>query len=70
MLPKKKSRANQTCPKVNQTLGLLRKTPSDNHTVKILDQIKTIEDLMKWRGRRETFKRKRGKVKNLSNVNN
>jgi len=29
MCPKKKSRANEACPKVNQPLGLLRKTPSD-----------------------------------------
>ena len=29
MCPKKKSKANVACPKVNQPLGLLRKTPSD-----------------------------------------
>jgi len=29
MCPKKKSRANEACPKVNQPFGLLRKTPSD-----------------------------------------
>jgi len=27
--PKKSSRPNESCPKVNQPLGLLRKTPSD-----------------------------------------